>query len=62
MSTPFTADEIADEIASALDSRMVREDTEDTTWLGAYSDTLDEVEVVAGNQRFRVIVTEIEDK
>ncbi len=60
--TPFTADDIADEIAAALDSLMVREDTEDPAWLGAYSDTLNEVEVSAGSQKFRVTVEEVQSK
>lgn len=59
MTQPFTADEIADEIAAALDSRMVREGTEDPTWIGAYSATLNEVEVSTGAQKFRVTVEEV---
>lgn len=60
--TPFTADDIADEIAAALDSLMVREDTEDPAWLGAYSDTLNEVEVGVNGQTFRVTVEEVQSK
>lgn len=60
--TPFTADDIADTIAASLDSLMVREDTEDPTWLSAYSHTLNETVVTVDGQTFRVTVEEVQSK
>lgn len=62
MTQSFTSDDIADEIAAALDNLMVGEDSEDPTWLGAYSHILNEVAVSAGNQSFRVTVEEVQSK
>lgn len=59
MGAKLTADELADEIVSALDGRMVFEETDRTEWLGASSVFQDEVIITVGDQRFELTIEEV---
>lgn len=58
MTTPITADELADELVGILDSMMIREEDE-PAWLGASSTFQDEVVITVGDQRFELTIREV---
>lgn len=59
MNNPITPDELADEVAAVLDSMMIREETEDVAWLGAYSNISEVVTVEVDGRTFHLSIEDV---